>query len=598
MSQKIDVDVPVLIVGGGGAGLTSSILLSRLGIRSLLVTRYPDTTTLPRGHYLNQRSMEILADMGVAPDIRAKATPLENMRGVAWYSGLAGGGPEDGHGRLLGFLESLGAGHADPDHIAASPEAGANLSLLHTEPILRKHAESYPEAAVRFHHELVGTEQDAHGVTSTILNRSTGETYTVRSAYLLGADAGRTVGNLVGAKVATHERMRKLVSLYLAMDLSQYLPGDDSMITWVFNPEFPEHLEYGAVLVPQGPTRWGRHSEEWTLAVSRPDLDGSETEKMLRWASEALGLPDIEAKVLGVSEWNLELFLLDDFRVGRTFLLGDAAHRLPPAGGLGLNGAIQDAYNLCWKIAAVLDGRADDGLLDTYSAERHPVAQHNIETASKAVGNQDSMASALGLSTSESAEDNWAALSKFWDDDLPGAAERRHRFNEWLGMATLEFNQHNVAMGYSYDSAAIVGDGTPPPVSPDEIRLYQPSSRPGHALPHAWVERSNERLALRSLIHDGHFALIAGEQGQAWVEAAEDIARTRGIPLRSARVGLGKVDLIDIRLAWKRSRTISAEGALLIRPDGYIAFRSINADDDPLACLTAAFDQILPRPSS
>lgn len=312
---------------------TSSILLSRLGIRSLLVTRYPDTTTLPRGHYLNQRSMEILADMGVAPDIRAKATPQENMKGVAWYSGLAGGGPEDGHGRLLGFLDSLGAGHADPDHIAASPEADANLSLLHTEPILRKHAESYSEATTRFHHELVGIEQDADGVTSTVLDRDTGETYTVRSAYLLGADAGRTVGKLVGAEVTMHERMRKLVNLYLSMDLSQYLPGDDSVLTWVFNPEFPEHLEYGAVLVPQGPTRWGRHSEEWMLAVSRPDLDGSQSEKMLRWASEAIGIPDLDAKILGVSEWNLELFLLEDFRVGRAFLLGDAAHRLPRQAG-------------------------------------------------------------------------------------------------------------------------------------------------------------------------------------------------------------------------------------------------------------------------
>ncbi|MEZ0075378.1 FAD-dependent monooxygenase [Planotetraspora sp. GP83] len=594
MSQKIDVQVPVLIVGGGGAGLTSSILLSRLGVPSLLVTRYPGTTNLPRGHILNQRTMEIFTDMGISDEVKAKGAPPEHMRGVAWYSGLAGGGPEDGHGRLLGFVEAWGGGYTDPDYIAASPEAIANLSLLRTEPMLKAHAESYPEATVRFNHELVGLEQDADGVTSTILDRGSGETYTVRSSYLLGADAGRTVGKLAGIKVTMHERLRKLVSLYLSMDLSQHLPGDDSILTWVFNPEYPEHLDYGAVLVPQGPERWDRHSEEWLLAVSRPDLDASQPELMLQWASEALGLPDLDPEIIGVSEWHLERFLVEDFRAGRVFLLGDAAHRVPPSGGLGLNSAIQDVYNLCWKLAAVLAGRAGDGLLDTYTVERRPVNLNNIEASTASVGNQINMASSLGVSPSKSAEENWAELRKFWDDDVPGAAERRHEFNEWLGISTLEYHQHNVDFGYTYDSAAVVGDGSPAPVSPDETRLYQPSTRPGHPLPHAWVERSGQRLPLRSLIHDGHFALIAGENGQAWVEAAEKIAQEREIPLRAARVGLGKnVDFIDIRLAWQRNRAISPEGALLVRPDGYIAFRSIEAADDPLATLTAAFNQIL-----
>lgn len=598
MNQKIDIHVPVLIVGGGGAGLTSSVLLARLGISSLLVTRYPETTKLPRGHILNQRSMEIFADMGVAPEIRAKSTPPHHMRGVAYYSGLAGGGPEDGHGRLLGFVEAWGAGYTDPDYIAASPEAIANLNLLHSEPLLKAHAERYPEATLRFHHELIGLEQDADGVTSTILNRETGETYTVRSSYLLGADAGRTVGELAGAKVTFHERLRKLVSLYLSVDLSEYFPSDDSILTWFFNPEYPDHLDYGSVLLPLGPTQWGRHSEEWLLAVSRPDLDGSQPEKMLQWAREALGIPDLDPEVLGVSEWHLERFLLDDFRVGRVFMIGDAAHRLPPSGGLGLNSAVQDAYNLCWKLAAVLNGRAGDGLLDTYNAERRPVNKTNIETATRSVGNQMWMAEALGVSTEKSVEENWAELRKFWEDDLPGAEERRHRFNRWLGDSTLEYHQHNVDFGYTYDSAAIVADGTPAPVSPDPVRLHQASSRPGHALPHAWVERAGRRLALRELIHGGHFVLIAGESGQAWVEAAEKVAQQRNIPLRAARVGLGDVDLIDVRLAWQRNRAISSEGALLIRPDGYVAFRSIDAVDNPVTKLSTVFDQVLSRTTS
>jgi 2,4-dichlorophenol 6-monooxygenase len=593
MAKKIDMHVPVLIVGGGGAGLTSSILLSRLGISSLLVTRYPETTRLPRGHILNQRSMEIFADMAVADEIYEKATPQKNMRGVGFYSALAGGGPEKAHGRQLGFVEAWGGGFTDPDYIAASPCASTNLSLLRSEPLLKARAEQYAGADVRLHHELVDLEQDAEGVTSTILNRDTSETYIVRSSYVLGADAGRTVAGLVGIQMGMEQRFRKLASLYLKADLSAYLKeADDAILLWIVNPEHPEHLDYGAVLVPQGPTRWGRDSEEWLMSVSRPDVDSSQPEKMLQWGREALGLPDWDAQILGVMEWHLETVLADTFRAGRVFLVGDAAHRVPPSGGLGLNSAVQDAYNLCWKLAAVLHGRAGDGLLDTYTAERRPVNENNIHAATHGAVSQAEMAPTLGVSPNKSVEENWTAVRMFFED-LPGSTERRHELNEWLGDRTVEYHQHNVDFGYTYSSSAIVSDGSAAPTPVDNVRLYQASTRPGHPLPHAWVERSGERLALRELIHDGHFALIAGEDGQAWVDAATKIAEQRNIPLRAARVGLGKVDLVDVRLAWLKQREISRDGAILVRPDGYVAYRSISAVDDAFATLTTVFTDVL-----
>jgi 2,4-dichlorophenol 6-monooxygenase len=594
VTRKIDVHIPVLIVGGGGAGLTASILLSQRGVRSLLVTRYPGTTRLPRGHILNQRTMEVFTDMGVATEVYAKSTPPENMRGFGWYSGLAGGGPEDGHGRRIGFIEAWGGGYNDPDYIAASPCPATNLSLLRTEPILKANAEKYPEATVRFHHELVELEQDSEGVTSTVLNRDTGETYTVRSAYVLGADAGRTVGDLVGLKLGGAHKIRKLTNLYLAADLSQYLKeADDAVMMWIFNPEFPEHLAWGAVLVPQGP-RWNGDSEEWILAlhVSDEDMDASQPEKMLQRGREALGLPDLEAKILGVSEWWLEGYLADDFRVGRVFMLGDAAHKVSPTGGLGLNAAIHDAYNLSWKLAAVLAGQAGEGLLDTYTAERRPVNQAHVDAGAKAAASHEGMTEAMGVSPDKSVEENWATMRLFWEDG-PGSAERRHVFTQWLSGRTLEYRQHNVDFGYTYDSSAIVGDGTSAPVPIDPVRLYQPSTRPGHPLPHAWVERSGERLALRSLTNGGHFALIAGEDGQDWVEAAKKVAEQLNIPLRAARVGLGQVDLVDVRLAWRKYREFSTTGAVLVRPDGHIAFRSMAGVEDPGATLTSVFAHIL-----
>lgn len=136
-----------------------------------------------------------------------------------------------------------------------------------------------------------------------------------------------------------------------------------------------------------------------------------------------------------------------------------------------------DAYNLCWKLAAVLEKRAGDALLDTYTAELRPVNLNTIETVLKMVGNQANMSSALGLSPGKSAEENWVALRLFWDDDAPGAGERRHEFNEWVGANTVEYHQHGLDFGYTYDSAAVVPDGTPAPESPDEIRLHVPSTR-------------------------------------------------------------------------------------------------------------------------
>jgi 2,4-dichlorophenol 6-monooxygenase len=595
--EKIDVEVPVLIVGGGGSGLTSSMLLSALGVRSLLVSRYAETSWMPKAHVLNQRSMEVFADIGVAPAILARATPSERFKGFGWYTGLGGGGPEGAHGRRIGFAEAWGGGYEDPDYIAASPCASVNLPLIRLEPIIKKHAESSPHADVRFNHELVDLVQDADGVTATVLDRGSGETYRVRSSYVIGADGGRTVADLVGIEMSGTAKLRKMLMVHMSADLSEHFDDPEVEFRWVFNPEHPEHLHFAIVLVAMGPDNWGHQSEEWsvTMAYAPDDPDPTDMD-IVKWMREALGLPDFSPTIHHKAEWWFDTVLANEFRAGRVFLVGDAAHRHPPTGGLGLNGAIQDAYNLCWKIAAVLAGRAGDDLLDTYDTERRPVIEANTATAMRAAENLQKMPSVLGVSQDKTSEENWAALRLFWED-LPGAEERRQAFSEYLGQRTLEYRQHGTDFGYTYNSDAIVSDGTPAPVPLDAVRLYEPSTRPGAGLPHAWVLRAGERVPLRSLVHDGHFALIAGEDGEAWVQAAEKLAAERDIPLRAARVGVDRGNLIDVRLAWLKNREITPDGAVLVRPDGFIAFRSIDGVDDPDAALAAAFSQILFAPN-
>lgn len=583
--------VPVLIVGGGGAGLTASMLLSTYGVDSLLISRSPHTSKLPKAHVLNQRTMEIFTEVGVADAVYDRGTPPENMKATAWYAGLAG--DHANYGRELGRLEVWGGGYTDPDYIAASACRTTNLPQIRLEPVLKNHAESLGRSEIRFNHELLSLEQDSDGVTARILDRANDEEYSVRADYLLGADGGHVVGAAVGIGMSGPRDIMKLVSVHMGADLSQWMGDDEVLIRWLVNPNFGGSWASG-ILVPMGPDHWGPKSEEWVfhMQYATGDPDAMQEEKVLERMRATLGIADFSPKIFRISAWVMEGVIADRFRNGRVFLLGDAAHRHPPTGGLGLNSAVHDAYNLVWKLVAVLRGQAGDGLLDTYEAERKPVDQHNIDNAIANAMNHYKIDEALGLSPDKSAGENWAELRPLWDD-LPASRDKRHALNCAIGSQTIEFRHHNVEFGYTYSSAAVVDDGSDPYVPLDPVRLYEPSTKPGHPLPHAWVEREGERLPLGTLVHGDNFLLIAGEDGHAWVEAAEKLAAEHDLPLRAVRVGVMDSDYVDVRCAWLKNREITSTGAVLVRPDRYIAFRSMEAVDDPKAVLTGTLNQIL-----
>lgn len=585
------IHVPVLIVGGGGAGLTASMTLSNLGVDSLLVSSLPTTSSLPKAHVLNQRAMEIFTEVGVAPEIYKRSTPAENMRATGWYAGLTG--PHDGYGRKLGDLEVWGGGYTDPDYVAASPCRTCNLPQIRLEPVLKEHAEKLNPGGVRFNHELVDLVQDADGVTATVRDKDSDSTYGVRAQYLIAADGGRTVGKLVGVEMNGPRDIMKMVSIHMTADLSQWATDDDVLIRWLVNPDFGG--SWSGVLVPMGPDHWGPASEEWVfhMQYATDDPDAMQEEKVLARMRATLGLPDeLQLTIHRISQWVMEGVIADKFREGRVFFAGDAAHRHPPTGGLGLTSAIHDVYNLSWKLAAVLAGRAGDGLLDTYEAERKPVDQNNIDNAIANAMNHFTIDQALNLSPDKTPEENWAELAPLWQE-LPDSAAKRHALNRAIGSQTMEFRHHNVEFGYRYDSTAVVHDGSPEYVPLDPVRLYEPSTKPGHPMPHAFVERQGERTALGTLVHGGKFLLLAGEEGHAWVEAAEKLAAENDLPLVAGTVGVLNSDFVDVRCAWLKNRAISATGVVLVRPDRYVAFRLLDAVDDPHAALKDALSQVL-----
>jgi 2,4-dichlorophenol 6-monooxygenase len=583
-------ETPVLVVGGGGAGLTASMLLSTLNIDHILVSALPHTSLLPKAHVLNQRTMEIFEEVGVAERILQRSTPAENMKATGWYAGLSGA--HCGYGRCLGRLEVWGGGYTDPDFIAASPFRTANLPQVRLEPLLKQRADEL-KGDIRFGHEVTGYQQDADSVTATILVRETRETYSIRAKYLLGCDGGRTIGKSAGLELEGRHNLMRMVSTHLTYDFSKYLRDEDVLIRWLVNPDFGGSFASG-VLVAMGPNRWGTKSEEWVfhLQFAFDDEGAFDDAKVLDRIRATLGISDFSPKIHYISRWTMEGVLANKFHAGRVFLVGDSAHRHPPTGGLGLNSAVQDAYNLCWKLAAVLRGKAGAVLLDTYDVERRPVDGANIEAAVNSAFNHFRIDKALSLSPENTIEQNWEELRPLWEDRA-NSAEKRHALNSALVSQTMEFRHHNVEFGYTYASNAIVDDGSPAYVPLDKVRIYEPSTKPGHPLPHAWVERQGARIALNTLVHGGKFVLIAGENGKLWIEAARKLGGDLGIDLVAVRVGILDGDYVDARCAWTKQREFGPEGAVLVRPDRYIGFRSAGSVDNHEAVLANALRQIL-----
>jgi 2,4-dichlorophenol 6-monooxygenase len=587
------IEIPVLIVGGGGAGLVSSLLLSNLGVESLLVSALPTTSTLPKAHVLNQRAMEILGDVGAAEEIYSVGTPREHMQATAFYAGFAG--PRASHGKRLARLECWGAGFTDTDWVAASPCSTTNLPQIRLEPILRKHAERHAPGRVRFHHEVTSIEQDGERVTATVADHDSGETYMVRADWVLACDGGRTIGRELGVEMEGARNLASEVSIHMTADLSKWATDDDVLIRWIWIAEGARL----AVLVPMGPTRWGRDSEEWVFHMNYPDDDprSLDDERVVADMRSALGIGEHPAIVHKVSRWSMEGVVASRFQAGRVFLLGDAAHRHPPTGGLGLTSGIQDAHNLCWKIAAVVKGDASPSLLESYEAERKPVVTRNVHRSVENAFNHFTIGERIGLMPSAPAEQNWAALERVLGD---GPEDRETRLAARAAFATqsMEFREQNIEYGYTCDAAvsrAVVSDGTDAPANVDPVRVYVPSTRPGHPLPHVWIEDpAGRRRSILHMIRPGRFALLAGEEGGPWCEAARELASRHRLPIDVYTAGASG-DLLDVQCHWLHKREFGMEGAILVRPDRYVAWRSAGASTDAAGELGRALGQVLGR---
>ncbi len=592
-------EVDVLVVGAGGCGLNLSIFLGDMGVDFLTVERNTELANLPKAHYLNQRTMEILRQHGVADDIYAQGTPPRNMSRAMWLTTLGGDGPYDR--KVIYEMDGIG-GTGDSQRAIYDRDSAcrcSNLPLIRSEPIFKRHADARAPGRLLFGHELLHFEQDADGVDATIRDLKSGTEKQVRTKLLIGADGGRTVGKAVGTKMVGPSGLAKNVTVHFSADLSQVLLDDRVMLHFFIHPTRRGPLASGA-LVPAGPGRWGRHSPEWIFHFMVAPDDPSRFDEALvtQQIRELLKLPELEMKVHKISHWMIEAVLADQYHHGRVILAGDAAHRHPPASGLGLNTGIQDAHNLAWKLALVTRGKAGHALLESYEVERRPIGSCNVAWALSSYWNH--LLSAASIFAIHPANVYEAIGQPDEDNEIsglfansPDGRMRRERMAEVFNTHRVEMFDHDIELGFVYERGALVADGTPASDRDPWGSDYRPTTRPGHRLPHAWLEADGRRISTHDLLDArASFALIANAKGAAWCDAARQLSDELGIGLKAFRVAPDG-DALDTDRTWQRLSQLSDEGAVLVRPDGMIAWRSHGASSDALGELRATLAQIL-----
>jgi putative polyketide hydroxylase len=547
MHQKTDHQVPVLVVGGSLVGLSMSLFLGRLGVRHMLVERHAGTSIHPRGRGNNVRTMELFRRAGIEPDIKAAASLLADNHGILQTPTLVG----DAGDWLFKEIDP-GGGLA-----RFSPTGWCLCSQNDLEPVLRRAAESLT-GELRYFHEMESFEQDPEGVTAYVRDRDSDRMYTVRADYLVAADGPRSpVRGRLGIGQTGPGDLFANVSITFRSKLLQNTVGDRRFICcYLTDPEAD-----GALLPVDNKERWVFHAP-WHPERGET-LDEFTEERLTRHIRRAVGVPDLDVEVTGRASWRAAERVAERYADRRVFLAGDSAHEMSPTGAFGSNTGIQDAHNLAWKLAAVLDGWAGPGLLDSYDAERRPVA---LATSARA--------------SARSVEHSHPGFAP-----APGVgADRRG------GIL-------NIVLGYRYPKGAVLGTDPDQPLVPNGMNL---TGQPGSRAPHLWLRREGERVSTLDLYERSMVLLSDAESaaGAAWHAAARRIADTERLRLDTYRIGVAGDLVYDTEEGdggWTAAHGTTPDGAVLVRPDGFVAWRSEDAVPDPEGELREVLARVLRR---
>jgi 2-polyprenyl-6-methoxyphenol hydroxylase-like FAD-dependent oxidoreductase len=520
MAMEAD-STSVLVVGGGLAGLSAAVFLALREVPVVLVERHAGSSPHPRAIGFTPRTMELYRAAGLGQQIPQVPKGSSGRPGRVKAASLAG----------EHFEETPWTPEAPrPVGIEHSPCSGAAIAQDRLELILRARADELG-VDVRLETELTHFEQSASGVVATLRGRDA-SAYTLRADYLIAADGHSSgVREALGIGRDGRGHIQTVRSVLFRAPLDQYLEGGVSQ----FDIEQPGLKAFLTTY------RDGR----WVLMFS--DDEERDEATLIATVKKAIGRPDLDIEIITTGRWELSALIANKFSSGRVFLAGDSAHTLPPArGGYGANTGIEDAHNLSWKLASVLSGASAPELLDTYDAERRPIA--------------------------------WLRHRQiFARPDYKAVADAR-------AVEVPIIDDDAMELGQLYRSAAVLGAGAelPPALRPEQWK-----GQPGTRAPHMWVIKDSEQMSTLDLFGNGWLLLAEDEH---WSLAAARAAERLEVSVKWLRIGTDATP--SSAEAFRAAFGIGPAGASLVRPDGYIAWRSTDLPADAVQTLIVALGSV------
>ena len=561
-----DIKTDVLIVGTGPAGSSTAALLSSYGIDNVLINNYSWLAGTPRAHITNQRTMEVLRDLGKEVEAEAylHATEQDLMGENIFCTSL--------EGEELGRMKSWGKHpNSRAEHLLSSPSFMNDLPQTFMEPLLYKTACSRGTQS-RMSTQYLSHIEDEDGVLSTCLDKLSNKEIKIRSKYLVGADGGNSkVAENIDLPFEGKMGVGGSMNILFKADLSKYVAHRPSVLYWVLQPG----ADIGGI--GMGLVRMIRPWNEWLIVwgydinQSAPKVDKDFATKVAR---DLVGDPELEIDLLSVSTWTVNNMYAKKMSKGRVFCAGDATHRHPPSNGLGSNTSIQDGFNLAWKLAYVIKDKAGAELLDTYSIERSPIAKQIVTRANQSIAEFGPIFEALGLTDTQDP----VKMKKNMDErkqNSPKAEKQRQALREAIAFKKYEFDAHGVEMNHRYKSNSVLTEGDKEPeFKKDKELFYQPTTYPGARIPHAWVyDKTGVKHSILDLCGKGNFSIFTGIGGEEWLKAAKNIETQLGIKIQCNIIGPDQ-DFEDHAGEWSSIREISDSGLILVRPDQHICWRS------------------------
>jgi 2,4-dichlorophenol 6-monooxygenase len=539
------VNTTVLIVGGGPAGLLAGMLLDKLGIDFLIVERNQNLHQAPQAHVISSRSLEICRAIGIDDaSIRALGPDPMKTRTVRWVD------------RLLGRDLGVYVMGSDPEEVhrmlTQSPTPTTNLSQDQFEQVLFDQLVEFAGAdKVRFGHRWEGFTESPSGYVSKVTAGN--DTLEVTSKYLIGADgAGSRVRKACGFDMAGPDNIQTFVTVHFTADLREVLQGREGLLYWVMDEAV------SGVFIAHDIDRG-----EWIFMKTvdeTEDLEQLDEEKFAGLLREAIGA-DVPHQLLSLNSWRMTSQIASGYRKDGVFLVGDAAHRFPPTGGIGMNTGFQDVHNLIWKIGMVEAGM-DPAIFDTYEPERKPVAETNAEQSFHNNVKMLDVAVALDVNGDKriTADDLDAVLT----DEA-----RQQSVQAAVDAQAAHFNMAGLDLGVCYSGPGVIEDGAPP-VPDDPVSTYLPSTTPGSRLPHAPLEREGSPISTLDLLPYDRFLVWTQSAGDDGLDTAVADLVGQGIPVSVQRLS----EQAGIRPADDSFAALfPKDEVLVVRPDGHIAAR-------------------------